>query len=274
MQETGSKTVEKKFAAVSQVILAYDRIGESNPDSELIDEKIRQQLSVGNKITLTVFTCLDWNPKSLTGDKPEEFILTESRSQDLFTPRIKKINSMQNDLGSLGIDCEILLVIGDTDIQDYFQDVLKLGNIEMNYKKLIERQNQYCLSFTQRAGNILSIEPTVIKYGDYRQKSNTEVVDLGLIEEVKSGMRIAYTQSKFFGGINIPYDEKVFEKAAFGKISLYGQQGYIIEKNGGLVLQTELPWLTSTRMLKSAGANIAAIYPWVRKEELSSDTIR
>lgn len=89
-----------------------------------------------------------------------------------------------------------------------------------------------------------------------------------LNNEVDFLRKLFSTKGPYKGIFNIA--EADLELMAKEKFRSYGEQGKLVQEiGGGILLQTETPWLLRTKMLKSGGSSFAAIYPWIRKEELS-----
>ena len=139
----------------------------------------------------------------------------------------------------------------------------------MDEQKLKERQTDYAISFEERAQNQFDINCECISLQDLGVSDikNPEVTEEQLDSEVNF-LKWLFGNEGPYKGI-FPLSDRDYKWMTFKKFELYGSQGWIVtELMGGIVLQTETPWLLRTQMLQCTGAPVSAIYPWIRKEEL------
>lgn len=250
------------------VLLEFDKLP-NNPDENLLARKALEQLERDGYLTFAIFTCLDWQPSELLTTRPERFLVDKTRDQDLFTPRIKKINQLQERLAKVGISSRLIVVMGDTDMEEYFNLILQAGDIYLNQDILSQRKKNYIQSFNTRLKEKVKTTPDLIVWSDIQNQYNLSIyIPNKILQSEVERMKQAYLFGRNFQNLNLKIDNQTFEIAARRKIEMYARQGKMIEETtGAILLQSEIPWLEITQQLRLAGSEIITIYPWVRKEE-------
>lgn len=270
MNEIPNLQIEVENAAqnAADILLEYDRL-EENPDRLLLKEKISDQLLNNGFITLTVFSCMDWQPEKLTSNLPESFIADSVRDQDLFVPRVKKLKEIQTKLQERGFLSKLVIVLGDTDLEDYFLNLLENSGLILNREVLLQRELRYKASFVERVRNCLRPNTEVIFWSDIKDVyKDIFPNDPSLIAEDIETMKQSYMDGRVFKELNLKFDQILFEISARERVNMYAQQGQMVnDLFGGIILQTETPWLLRARMLKATCSDIAIIYPWIRTED-------
>lgn len=255
----------------TDIVLAFDKL-DNNPDRNLIETKILNQLQEDGYVSLTVFACLDWATENLKSEIPERFMAETTRNEDLFMPRVPKLSQLQEKLSLQGIVSKLNIVLGDTDVEDYFQLILEAGGLRLDNNLLKMREERYINAFKQRINRTLKPNVEVITWSELADLYSTEVViSEDLIKAEVESMKQSYLNSANFSVFNLKISDEIFIAAAKKKINLYANQGRMV--NGmlqGILLQTETPWLLRTRMLKLLDNSLCVIYPWIRKEELDN----
>jgi hypothetical protein len=263
--------VEKAGEKTAGILLGFDRL-RNNPDQKLLKEKIIEQLSQDGFITLTIFSCLDWLPEDLSSRNPESFIGDRVRNGDLFLPRMAKIEKIQSALSQEGIVSKLLIVVGDTDVEEYFKLVLDAGKIFLNPEILKKRTAKYIESFRELAQTSLPTNTEVVKWSEVKDLYNMDVdVPKSLVTQEVESMKQSYLYGKNFSSLNLTVSDDTFTEAAKRKIAMYANQGMMVrDMTKGILLQTETPWLLRTGLLKLSTPEIAVIYPWIRREEIDT----
>jgi len=249
--------------------LASTRCQTIRTGSVFIDS-INTQLEETGLLQLSVFICPSYKPSALISNKPENYIREEVKPQDLFSARIPRIKEILWELNKAGVTPRLVLLNGDTDPRDYVLPVLERYGVSLDQEKFSEKISRYSESFRDRVK---------AEFG-----TMVELISLSELGDVSFGKQSIFTPEQI--QVETQFLEKLFSKSgpykgqfpltskelqwmAETKFETYGKQGWIAsELTGGIVLQTETPWRLRTEMLQSAGAPIAAIYPWIRKEEL------
>jgi len=273
MKETLTISQELEDAAErsAKVLLDFDRLP-NNPDRNLIKNKLLEQLKRDGLITLVVFSCLDWLPEKLASNKPEEFIGETVRELDLFVPRINKLKQIREKLLQSGVTSKLVIILGDTDLEDYFNLILEQNNIKLDKKLLRQREESYVSSFITRSQERLLSPIEVITWSEIQTlyaDTITNIPETMIMQEAEA-MKESYLRGRNYTNLEFNIPEQVFFDCAKRKITLYAKQGNAISDfGGGILLQTEMPWLLRTQMLKLSGADVSAIYPWIRQEEIN-----
>lgn len=252
-----------------KILLDFDRLP-NNSDKDLLKDKVSEQLQRNGCLTFVIFACLDWQPNELRCEQPEKFIADVVRNQDLFAPRIKKINQIQQKLSLENIGCNLVMVMGDTDVEDYFKLILDDSGIVFDEYVLFQRKERYMKSFAKRIKEQLQMSTTVIRWSEKRGSYNFSVdIPKDILSQEAERMKQAYLMGRNFKDLNLKVSDNTFQKSAKRKIELYARQGKMAQETfEAILLQTETPWFEVTQQLKLAGPRLVVIYPWVRKEEL------
>ncbi|KKS77699.1 MAG: hypothetical protein UV74_C0013G0115 [Candidatus Woesebacteria bacterium GW2011_GWB1_43_14] len=155
-----NQEIERLTNCALSVLENYDRV-QDNPDRDILPSIVSQQLSTEGKITLSLFACPSYDPSALTSKTQENYIRTEVKGTDLFTPRVPRINKLRDDLRKLGIQTDIVIFLGDSDPNTYVLPILSKYGVVADQAKLNERQAQYAQSFESRAKSLLGEDVVV-----------------------------------------------------------------------------------------------------------------
>jgi hypothetical protein len=230
---------------------------------------IRNQLKEKGYVELSIFVCPSYKPVALLTDKPEEYVWDNVRNNDLFAPRIPKMNDIIEDLRRAGISMKLNVISGDTDPQTYLFPVLSKRGIDIDPEGYSKRVKCYTKSLKEKMEKVWEKPVEVISMAELETDSFCLPVNITtdqIEQEIKFFGWLFSEDGPYKGIFNFSSSEII--EMVKRKFQLYGEQGWIVSKlMGGLVLQTETPWLLRTQMLKSTGAPVVAIYPWIRKEE-------
>ena len=261
-------SVDRLSSSALQVLSEFDRL-EPNPDRFLLAKKIQQQIAVNGQIELTVFVCPSYKPSELLGPNPEEYLSVNVKDNDLFAPRVPRLRQIQDKLRQQGLNVQFNLLVGDTDPEAYVLPALKKYGEQIPIQMIRERQKEYVERFANRPA-LEELNATVVSVADLDislpEKQMTFPKEW-LSEEVGFLRWLFSNEGPYLG--KFEFDDSELWAMAQKKFELYGEQGYVVEVlTGGIILQTERPWQLRTQMLQSTGASVAAIYPWIRSEEL------
>ena len=229
---------------------------------------IKEQLEQSGRIELSVFVCPKYNPDALLGDEPETFVSRKCEEPDLFTPRIPKITSLLNDLKQIGLQTRLYVIVGDTDPEYY---VFPTVGVDIDYDRYRERVRSYAESFAIRCERLFGRDCEIVSLSEIGlgEISIPQITDEQMSTEREFFSWLFGKEGPYQGIYNVPTEDVVWMIKK--KFELYGAQGWLVsELTGGIILQAETPWLLRTQMLKCTGAKVAAIYPWIRQEELST----
>lgn len=270
------KKVEYNIKEVAQkaasILLEFDRLP-NNSDKALIKERLETQLQIDGCVTLAVFGCLDWIKSRLFTSIPEDFISDVVREYDLFMPRVPKINEIIKKMQTNGITTKVLIILGDTDVDEYFEKILNTANIFLDRQKLGTRIEKYKLSFTNRTTSVIYGDTEVIYWSGvkslFTDDSSINIPEQIFREATNSMVNTSTGESYKKLGLN--NDNPIFQNATNSRIKMYSSQGEMVDKMlNGIVLQTETPWMLTSSMLKLNSPSLPIIYPWIRKEELGT----
>lgn len=273
----GGEVVTHQLAdRVAEVLKEFDRLYDPvsnrdlNPDREFLRKVVREQVGTDYcRLNLVVFVCPDTDQAALTSTNPERFFPDASNRGDLFQPRVRKILDLREQLWRAGVIVVLNFLIGDNGADYYLFPFLKGLKIDrMVYQ---QRRREYYSDFQRRVEEEFGGLITVISFADlgvglYEERVNFSAEELE-VELVKRAGDYEET-FKAFG-----VDRRAQEEMVRLKRLAYLEQGLLLEAIGGVLLQTELPWLAKTWLLRSPAGDsrvrsIPAIYPWIRKEEL------
>lgn len=166
------------------------------------------------------------------------------------------------------------LIIGYNDAEEYILPFLK--DIKIDYSLLKSRQLEYANSFKKRATGTFGENCTIWSLSDsgITVDKVDPIIASGSLEKEIKFFNWLFSESGPYKG-KLSFSTDTLKSMTMLKYKLYGNQGKFLSYIGGILLQTEGPgvWLERTQMLRCTGSNaIPAIYPWIRKEELSSYT--
>ena len=262
--------IESTVNNVLTTINIFDRLP-NNPDMPQLEKNIRKQIEAEGVLTLTVIVCPSYNPTSLLSSNPEEYVCNKIRVPDLFSTRVTKINSLLNQLKDKNIKTKLTVLIGDTDPQNYVLPILESKyQIKINTRAYQGRIKEYCQCYSQLIQKQFPGISEVVSLSDLGSLEVPEsAISQSQLEQETKFLTWLFSETGPYKNM-FPLDPNDILQMVKAKFNLYGQQGWIIsELTGGIILQTETPWLLRTQMLQSSGAPISAIYPWIRSEELS-----
>ena len=270
-KENDQGELEMVAKTATDILLAFDRLPD-NPDKLILSRRVKEQLKNDGVVTLSVFGCLDWIKSKLFTSTPEEFIADSVRNSDLFMPRVPKINELTKKMQSNGIATNVYVILGDTDVREYFEMILNTANVFLKKEKLSERIQKYIFAFTDRVQKAILTPSETILWSDTQNLFNE--IETFIPEEISQesldSMIRAYTGDSYKGLYLKPEDD-VFLKANQKRIDMYSKQGVMVDQMlNGIVLQTETPWVLSSKLLKLNSPNLPIIYPWIRKKELGT----
>lgn len=272
MEKTKScEPIEQSVKSAVDVLLQFDRLS-NNPDKEILKQRVKKQLETDGCVTLVMFGCLDWINAKLFTSNPEEFISDITRENDLFMPRVPKINEIVKKLQLNSIAAKVTIILGDTDIDEYFEGILKSAGITLNKQELDMRTNKYRLDFSSRVKRKILSNTEVIYWSKIASLFNDILVDIpeSILQDGINSMTRVYTGVNY-EKLDLKDDDKAFLNASKKRIGMYARQGEMVNKMlNGIILQTETPWILSSSMLKINSPDLPVIYPWIRSEELGT----
>lgn len=253
------------------VLVAFDRLP-NNPDVEGLRKSLENQMLKDGKIEISIFVCPSYKPAALFGPNPEEYVEIAAKNGDLFLPRVPKILDIKEKFQYIGIPLTFTLLIGDDDPQNYVLPCLSDCGVMVDNQKLSQRQALYKKSFEDRAKKLLgnTIDVVSLQELDYQCYPSPLDIPQDIQAPEERFLKRLFSKDGPYKGM-FPLKASDITQMARLKIISNSRQGFIIQNlTGGILLQTETPWLLRTGMLKLAGANIAIVYPWIRKEEIES----
>lgn len=272
MTDSNERPTQNLEAFTSQsiaVLQSFDRLPE-NPDDDQLKKNLRRQLNSEGKVNLTVFACPSYSPEALLSENPENYVSDNVKETDLFLPRVPKLKQIMSSLIKSGVPNKLTILIGDTDPQYYVLPVLreKFG-ITCDEQQFNARLERYAQRFAVRARVLLGDETEVYSLNSFAPSPNKipTIPPLELEQEIIFFRWLFSEKGPYKNRFELTDDD--YRKMSEAKFKLYADQGWLVsDLTGGIILQTETPWLLRTQMLQSTGAPVCAIYPWIRKEEL------
>ena len=179
------------------------------------------------------------------------------------------MREIRDKLRQLGLNVQFTLLIGDTDPETYILPALNRYEVQIPVQTIRKRQAMYVKQFAKRAV-LEGLNASVISVAELGVNKPEKAVifpEGWIVEEIKFLKWLFSSEGPYLN--KFEFNDEELRAMAQAKFELYGEQGYIVEAlTGGIVLQTERPWRLRTQMLQSTGASVAAIYPWIRGEEL------
>ncbi len=268
--KNGGVTVTRQLVeGVVAVLESFDRLPE-NPDRGYLREMVKMQIETQGFLNLVVFVCPDTNQFALSTATPERFFPERSSTSDLFQPRILKIKELRRMLfEKVGVVTWLNFILGDNGADLYLLPFLK--RLAMDWEEYGYRRKKYYRSFCTRVGVEFGIMTEVWSLADLNMRFFEGEVEFSLEELEQERLKRAGDYQETFSAFEVSAESQ--RRMVRLKRLAYLAQGQFIEEMGGVFLQTEMPWLFKTLMLRSSNREqpiraLPTIYPWIRREEL------
>jgi len=256
--------------AVLSVLKEFDRM----PNNKNFPDKcfVERSLDLYGYLTLFVFVRPDTRGKFLlTTDKRERFMPTEEPNNGLLFARIPKLKSLTTKLWQLGVPSKIIFAVADNSYELYRGPI---EGIVLDTVLMDERRKLYAANLTKRLARDFPQLMEVFSLGLNRVGLFSE--DLVIPEDVLAqeiAFQREFVYSQFYDKQS-PTDS-IIEQIVRGKCRAYEEQGLLIEAADAILIGTEgadelESWRQRTIMLKLGGAKFPVVYPYIRKENLST----